>query len=526
VARAGPLASSTVLLALALAASIAPLSEAATNIASSWLVEEYSYMMIVFAEALFLVAYLMPGLEARTRLDPGTVLTALFYAVGATAFSLLSRVSSDYSFQFAGATLAFVLAGATLTVLSPRSVREAAPILAAAAMLVPLPRSMIESLAVRLSPVVGGQAALITGSELVRVGNRVFIDYGSGSFEIVYACSGVVSLTGVLALLPLVIYATKGARPRRRLAAIAASLALGAAIVYLGNLLRIVLIVEAAKRYGSEAGLQIFHSTPSIVYVAIASAASIWVSTRIAGGLPPRRANGGGSPASTLAAGAIFLLALGAAAYAAQAPLAEARVGYVSPTYLEDNIVELMLPYEGVKYRELESLKQFLGASRVYAFQLEYESTTYRGYIEVAKSMGSFHDWTICLEYQGFTVEGKWVREAGNTTITFYRYRAPGGPERVLAVAVYTIQANSSTPYYVRVSVFPHSTEDAERFFTEILRAPLARPDAEQGGTAQSLETLVKALAAITAAALAYHTLLLAGRLAGRLIRSSRGPRW
>ncbi|MEM4776871.1 MAG: exosortase/archaeosortase family protein [Desulfurococcaceae archaeon] len=86
-------------------------------------------------------------------------------------------------------------------------------------------------------------------------------------FNIAPICSGIIGLTSVLALSPiLILIGLKGSRGlRRRLFAGVVGVLLFAVLMFFTNVLRLVLVFYFSSKYGVEIGYRIFHQTPEIV---------------------------------------------------------------------------------------------------------------------------------------------------------------------------------------------------------------------------------------------------------------------
>jgi exosortase len=101
-----------------------------------------------------------------------------------------------------------------------------------------------------------GVAYYALGIDVIRTGTSILDSTGRYQYEVAAACSGIRSLTAILAL--TVIYAFMSFRsPGRRLVILASAFPLAVA----GNVLRLLAIILAAEAFGQEAGNRVHDST-------------------------------------------------------------------------------------------------------------------------------------------------------------------------------------------------------------------------------------------------------------------------
>ena len=473
-----------------------PLSTIVDSLINNAFLEEYSYITVLLIEIIILFLLQVPYAVDRIYLNFQKLLLFIFYMFSAGILYIASNVSTVYGIQLMAGTLVSILLAVLFLILGPTGLKRLFPLLLAVLFLIPLPRNIIEIVAIYLSKIVGRQVAWLTSSSLIVEGNQVILDYGTGRFKIVYACSGIVSITSILALFPVILFLSKNIKSIKiKLIIVTISLSTGALIAYIGNLFRVILLVESARRWGEKTALNIFHSIPSVIYVTIATIVSIILTVQLSKRFNYTSSNGENNnrivtvtdtswKQSIIAMLTIILLSLSLFTLITFNRLDNTRYVYLSSSYLEENIAKILMSnYTNLFYRKIYELKQFLGSSEVYYFTLFYGNNRYQGYIEYAPSLSAFHDWTICLKYQGYKVYSKWTSKIGNTTVNIYIYGLDK-PNNEIIVALFKVYAGEpSQPrvYYVRISLFTNSVgegslEKARSFYEFHINESIAVP--------------------------------------------------
>jgi len=232
-----------ILLAGALAAAFSPTLLA---MASVWSRVDYlSHGFLVPVVSLAAVAArrdrlarrpVRPAASGRAALAGALGLLALGWGLGSVALQGLALVAA--------------VAGFTLAVRGPHWLRELAFPVAFLLFMVPPPAAWVAPLVVQLQLVAstGAVAVLRTGGVPVLRDGNVLELAGGATLFVDEACSGI---TSVLTLVPLAVLLAWSTQPRgwRRAALVAAVIPLA----LLGNLLRVVLTVLAAREIGVEA---------------------------------------------------------------------------------------------------------------------------------------------------------------------------------------------------------------------------------------------------------------------------------
>ena len=446
---------------------------------------DYSYLLLLAPLSL----YLALALSTRNGLRGAGVdvsrLTALLSAVFFSALLYaLSRMLPEYSLQLEILSAVTISSSIVLYAYSgfPGWKTPLAVWLLFLA-LTPLPRSILDSLAAALTGPTVQLASLLSGAGVAvdSQGYTVLVFRDAGGvlrrLQVAPVCSGISSLLTVLALVPLIAYVVSGSSaPRRsKILFFTSAVGVGAAIVFLGNALRIALIVHLARTSGYEAAMLLAHQAPALVYAAAATLASLYTATRLPGGRKPGEAVVEARLVTLpdvvktviLVTIVLFHVALtstitGTAPNAAEAGLRLAP--QVDAEKLLSKPGSILFNNTGLRVTSIPSplLGEALGALSVQRITVRAQGLSAVGYVEVAETPSRFHQWQICLTSQGYTIEKWWTETLNTSTITFALVKGRAG-SLLLAYTVYQYPT-STGPLYVRISLFTHaSTLDAAR---------------------------------------------------------------
>ncbi len=430
--------------------------------------EEYSYLLIAFV-VLVVTAISLSRAEILNKPRISRILIALIYFASSGILWSLSTTMIENAFVLRMASLVVFIWGLVVSLYSVEGLKTLFYFLFTSLFMIPVPRDLLEKLAVHLSKNVGFIASVITGSKLVVEGARTFLDYGSGRFELVYGCSGIIGLSSIIALVPLLLYITKDTVSlKRRVLAVILGICVGGFIAYLGNILRISTLVWIARERGLDAALEFFHAVSSLIYASIATIASIIVALKIAKPLPmpkkkTRQPTNSGTPraASTIMFfTVIVVVSLVLFSYIAPYTVPRrAELKLYSYNYVINNMGHLVFSNntELVYSRPVPALERVLGSSIVEEVRIRYKGRTYDGYIEFAETPARFHSWWVCLTYQGYKILSMWRNIYNDTIIVYILYQDKIGNKHLMAYTVYTIPmyfGGVISEGYLRISLF------------------------------------------------------------------------
>jgi len=402
--------------------------------AESLQIEEYSYLIVLAPVSLYIVADVVGRFGSLRGLDLFRALSLFGGVLTASAVYAASRLAVEYALQLEILSLVILSSSIILFAYSEFD-SPVAPLVAALLMvlLVPAPRGLLDSLSSALLYPTARLAAMLSGARLTSEGGFVLlvVDGGSGApkvFQVAPQCSGVVSLMAVLSLAPAVLYmaSRSPAKPGSKAAAAAKALLLASATVFGGNVLRIALVVYAARALGLEAAMRLFHWTPSVIYVAAATILALREVLRLPRPVEAqRRTNravsvevGPAVAKLALIAAAIILFAV--AVRALNVGLPALSVPHVDPAKIIEAPHEVVFNATRLNVQAAPNPRvgAAIGAFALYDVVIREGGREFYGYIELGESPARFHSWFVCLSAQGYTVEKSWS-EAGNTTVTF-----------------------------------------------------------------------------------------------------------
>lgn len=469
---------------------------------------EYSYLFVLTPLSVVLAAHLIINGFAPSRPSLTTLVALLSLFLGSLLFYTLGGFSDTNSAQLYGVSFVFLGLSFLLMMLKPLTVRHFIGVLLLLLATVPVPLSLISYSSTSFSYLIGRFVALIMGAEVIETGSGFFLSvYDAGGtkrvFELVHACSGIVSIASILAITPLIVYAVMQSRGslKARAAKAAAIVAAAVGIVFVGNAARVAAVLYFTQHDSYERALEIFHQYPSLLYSALAVGAAFFLMGKLAPPAPgrgrrfplPTGLSARGRRVAAVALTAVALVAFGLASLAPALAIAPARAGPQSlPTLdtLLNSPAKVVFNGTGADVlgeRPVPALIAALGSSSVNLIVLRYNGSTYAGYIEIAESPARFHGWHVCLTLQGYTILREWRESSGDLLIN-YLLISRGGEKRLLGYTVYSLPfllGNGTATAYVRVSLFVDvgggvGVEEGAASIRQMLELPLA---AEGGGS-------------------------------------------
>ncbi len=467
----------------------------------------YSYLLVIYGSvaSILVLSIVEQRLGLASSVTLGRILASLFLVSSAVLLYSLAGFAGMYEVQvraFSAILLAWGLMAVFLRVLDASGLAAIASLI----LLVPVPTAALDELSVHLSRLVGSTVSALSGAELILTPSATYLRVATPSgprlLEITFACSGVVSVSALLAIAPVALYIGLSSRgsAARKAAAIASSLLAGVAVVIGGNILRVYAVVEAAKASGVEEAMRLFHSTPSILYVAVGVAGALGVALKLAGrSAPPPSPGGGGSARSMLVALFAVFLAAFTLYYYIGPPLSPGGIYSASFTELvKDPSAVISGEAEILSKRVDPGLALRLGETVTQQIVVEYRGERYTGFIELAESPLRFHSWSVCLAYQGYQLLGQERVSAGGQPVEIY-YVDLSGSEGVVAYTVYKVLASFGgveKPVYIKLSLI-YRAPPGEKVGLDTIRnmLDLFKAVAEKTGQ-ETLRSLSKSITA------------------------------
>ncbi len=380
-------------------------------------------------------------------------------------------------------------------------------------LLVPLPRNMLDRLSLALAGYMARAASALTHAQLVGGENSLVLKIhlsGGGVAELVVtqACSGIISLSSTIAIIPLILYVVLRYKLNfiRRILVFLASLTAIALVVLLCNVLRLSLVVWAAQKWGVEKGLALFHTAPSLAYALAAGVIGVFLATRLSRRLEleeGRKALHGESfkagknssrRGMIVAIATLLLLCLAGALLGHHAQTSESLSG--NPPLKVDVLLSSSSPllrFEKAgaittSVREMKHLEQSIGVPSVYLVTLRLDGKTVTAYVEEGSQATVFHSWPVCLTYQGYHIVGSFTEpivircNASSSTLRAnYLLVEKNGLYRLMAYIVLPLRADYGgveAPLYVKVTLMGEprlKLEDVREQWVPVARELLTR---------------------------------------------------
>ena len=438
------------------------------------LTELHSYLVVALLSVFVVLYYALRTVGLSYELRPSKVIaSALLLSLG-VALYLGSRVDPTYSLQLGTASFVMVFLSLVVLAYRPTSPRDVVPLLSPL-ILVPVPAELADAVTPALSRFVGVVVSALTGSRLVEGPGYAKIEVatpqGPALLDIQVACTGVVTVSSVLAVVPVLTYLAAFS-PRswfRKATSVAISVATALLIGTLGNLVRVLLVVLGSSRVGVDFGMNLFHYSPSVVYSSLSVLAAFLVADRLGGvgSAVPRVLMGRPRVRWDFVSGVLVAVLALTVAYQAVAyyvaalepprPGAPGLVVEVEDleSFIEETPRYVLRGTKLVSYRYDPYLASILGALRVYEVSVVAGGELYRGYVEVADTPARFHTWQICLTAQGYRVLNSWVTVANSTLVHLIEVEK-GGSRGVLAhttIPAYLLTPSGTSVAYLRISL-------------------------------------------------------------------------
>ena len=462
-------------------------------------VEEYSYILTALAVSVLLLAISLGKTIYARVVRLSNLFTATVFILTSMVFYVLAKIILFYSLTLSAISMVLFIWGLFIVFYSRESLKKLLLPLISLSMLIPLPREFIDSLSVYLTRSVAILSSFLSGAEIIsNPSGRIYLvatgGAGKVSFEIITACSGIISISSFIALVPLLIYLTRNSSLSRRIKAVLLSTITGLVIVFFGNVLRVTVMILLAKSYGIDIAYSFFHSAPSYVYSALAVVASIIVLYKLSKPQkedPPNRGidpkiggnsnNGLRTSYSTIIVFMLFFLVVMGIVLYTQGILAHSpsnlSLSQYSYDYVISNTLSVILKddIKIVYEKPVPALERALGSSLVKSIGIRYNKTFLAGYVEFAETPSRFHGWWVCLTYQGYSVKRVWTEEAEPLVITFVEY-SRNNRTYLLGYVIFEIPLYFSNQTvdtgYIRLSLFipvKKSIADAAEEFKTIL---------------------------------------------------------
>ncbi len=445
---------------------------------ASFIVEEYTYLIILLPSSLWLIIYMLMNYFDVVGLGFERLVPSVMLFLASLIFFIIYLIFNENILQYGILSFLLLVMSFVILIYKPRKLVYYIVFIYLLLSLIPIPLSWISEISTIMSHIMGRVAAFLTGSELVVMNNRVMlslndVDGIQRMFEVSFACSGIISLTSVLAISPIVVYLAlrSYASPKRKVYGIFLALMLSSLITLLGNLIRLILILLVTRYYSYDLALEIFHQSPSLIYVSIAVLTAFIVLDRSLGRVylvsKAKRVRTSATLApllrSSLALSFVILIFLsltyvGVVNIISENMFVQEYVKFYSFDAVLSNPTDILFNGTGVRVivsKPSPSLTTLLGSSIVIGLRILYEQNSYSGYLEIAETPSRFHGWYVCLTFQGYKIVRSWT-VLSNTTIN-YILLEKNKRYTLLGYTIYRLPVvfgNTTGVAYIRLSLF------------------------------------------------------------------------
>uniref|UniRef100_A0A7C2BL85 Exosortase/archaeosortase family protein n=1 Tax=Thermosphaera aggregans TaxID=54254 RepID=A0A7C2BL85_9CREN len=444
--------------------------------------EEYSYILVALFSTLFVIYLSLRYTGFSYGLRVSKILASILLALLSLSVYQLSIIDLEYKVQLQTLSFALFFIALIILVYEPITLGEVIPILTPL-LLTPLPASFLDSITPVLSRYIGRFVGLITGVRVVESPGFTQLEVVTPTGEtallsIEAACTGIVTVSSLIATAPLIIYMLTFSvdKPVRKAVVSATAVATSLFIGILGNVIRVLIVVYTAKWSGVEQAYNFFHYSPSLIYSTLSVAVAFKIVEKHArfrkafSRILIKQVGEGATWNYVLGVFAVSFIFTSlfttAAVHAVQAPPPGQSV-ITGPGGLEDFIEnpEKYLTTGDIVFtsKQYDSfLTRVLGALVVYRVGIRSSNEYYTGYVEIVDTPARLHTWQLCLTLQGYNILASWAEEVNNTRVVFITLEKQGW-KGVLAYTLFSIPiviGNAETTIYIRVSAIKAGEPD------------------------------------------------------------------
>ncbi|MEM0218361.1 MAG: archaeosortase/exosortase family protein [Desulfurococcaceae archaeon] len=449
--------------------------------------EDYSYLLVSLVTVMLALYLSLRYMGFTYELQLSRLIASLLLVVISMILYHASVLTPENQLQLQGLSFSIAMIAILLMVFKPVSKSDVIPVLTPILM-VPVPVSIVEATTIGLSRVIGRLVAVLTNTKYIDMGAFTAIEVetkqGVYTFSVEAACSGILVLSTVIAVFPvLAYYASVGQeKTTRKLWISQLALLTSLAVGFTGNLLRVLAIIIVAKHYSPELAMNVFHYSPSVVYASISVVLAFLLinkythvkfvvprplATRF--GIPSLRwEQVGGILASTVLIALLLQSSIVSSIGANNGEPAGVRV----VAYSLDEIVKNPHKYlftDRVTVTALlydAFLTRVIGSLSTYRVSLVVNGVRYTGFLEVVDIPARLHTLQLCVSLQGYRVLSSWSEPSIPAQIS-YILMEKNNKEYILAYVLVPVVVETPTGEYTiysRVSLFKQykDTSDLE----------------------------------------------------------------
>ncbi|MFN3268605.1 MAG: archaeosortase/exosortase family protein, partial [Zestosphaera sp.] len=391
--------------------------------------EDYSYLLVSFITVVFVLYLSLRYMGFTYEIQLSRLLASLFLMVMSIILYQVSGMMMEYSLNILGLSFSIAMISLLILVFKPATIGDVIPVLTPL-LTVPVPTSVIDVITTNLSRVIGRIAATLTSTDFIDTGAfatiRVETSQGSYLLSVEAACSGILTLSTVIVVFPILAYYVTASHEKRlkKLNASLLALLAGLLVGFLGNLVRVVVIVLIAKYYSVDVAVGFFHYSPSIIYASISVVLAYKIIDKISrvkfivpkpltidSVMPELRwehISGILVLAVVIALLMQSLVAVTASAGATHINNAVVEVGSLDEAlsnlsrYLFSSDVRVLrVTYDAF-------LTRVVGSLATYRISIVVGGATYSGFLEVVDTPARLHTLQLCVSLQGYRILNSW----------------------------------------------------------------------------------------------------------------------
>ncbi len=393
--------------------------------------EVYSYLYITPLS----VAILLYGMVSRENI--GISLKSLLTGLALLYLALLSLYCSartPYIDQLLVLTIVLGVYGLVIMFIGGYNLKKILLVTPFILLAIPIPLAIVFDLSAYLTRITGHLAvglAKLLGTTLeytVREGQQVVVintPDGKAYLSLAPVCSGIIGLTSVLGVSPVIAFLAYRVNRRewyKKIGIFFIGMTVLTVLMFLANVLRLTIVFITTSYFGISIGYGLFHYTPEIVFIPPIAYIVIRVVEKIGNGIdlsfkPPRIVIGSKH---------LFYKQVGfIVACILPLMLISSALSIASPNQYFINTYEgppALIDKKGVVYENLFSeysreftiryigrnpnWEELLGSTtRVHEYLLIMleRGVEYHVYIEFSQQASQIHIWELCLKWQGIT---------------------------------------------------------------------------------------------------------------------------
>lgn len=454
---------------------------------------DYSYLLVVSSTIVVIMYLLLKHISFTYEVQLSRIVVSVLLVVTAITLYHISRINLEYSFQILSLSFFTAVTSLMLIILKFTSLGDVV-LLTIPLLLIPIPADLLDVITLTLSRTIGKLAVLLTSAELIESSSLTLVRVVSRDetqvFSVESICSGVIMLSSIIAILPLLAYYVKAVYEKilRKLVVSLLTILTGLIVGFLGNLMRVVLVVFIAKYYGVNLTLTVLQYLPSAVY----AVTSVFIAymmitklTRVRGVVP-------GSSVSRVSSselrweriiGVLILVVMTALILQSLAVTIDSRQSLLTNGLVirVDRLEDLIKnPLKCLSSRVIilnstydEFLTRVTDSLVTHRVSVLVDNVNYIGFLDITDMLVRLHTLRLYVTLQGYNVVSLWSKEEEGFQITYILMEGDYG-RYLLAYTILPIAAitpSSEYVLYVRLSLMKQyvSIEDLNRLSNALL---------------------------------------------------------